>query len=126
MSYEPNTWKTGDRITEEKLNHIEQGILYASEAAEEVIVVNAYSEWNAETESYENVHADKSSAEIIELINSGKTVIVAMHESNNPSIRWMNLSSNTANKAMFTAQEVHDDIDTRYNVSSYTLEFISA
>ena len=26
MSYEPNTWATGDVITADKLNHIEQGI----------------------------------------------------------------------------------------------------
>ena len=26
MSYTPNTWATGDIVTSEKLNHMEQGI----------------------------------------------------------------------------------------------------
>lgn len=34
MAYEPNTWNTGDTITSEKLNHMEQGVSAASAAAE--------------------------------------------------------------------------------------------
>lgn len=29
MAYEPNTWSTGDTITAEKLNHLEQGVANA-------------------------------------------------------------------------------------------------
>lgn len=33
MAYEPNTWNTGDTITAEKLNHLEQGVASADSAA---------------------------------------------------------------------------------------------
>lgn len=33
MSYTKNSWSTGDTITAEKLNHIEQGVYEASEGA---------------------------------------------------------------------------------------------
>ena len=33
MAYEPNTWETGDTITAEKLNHLEQGVASADSAA---------------------------------------------------------------------------------------------
>ena len=33
MAYEPNTWNTGDTITAEKLNHLEQGVAFADSAA---------------------------------------------------------------------------------------------
>ena len=33
MAYEPNTWETGDTITAEKLNHLEQGVQSADSAA---------------------------------------------------------------------------------------------
>lgn len=33
MAYEPNTWNTGDTITAEKLNHLEQGVAANAAAA---------------------------------------------------------------------------------------------
>ena len=43
MSYVKQTWSDGDVITEEKLNHIEDGIESASEAG--ATVVHAYTDW---------------------------------------------------------------------------------
>lgn len=34
MSYEPNTWSTGDTITAEKLNRLEQGVSAAASAVD--------------------------------------------------------------------------------------------
>ena len=33
MAYEPNTWSTGDTITAEKLNHLEQGVATSQQVA---------------------------------------------------------------------------------------------
>lgn len=62
--YEKQTWKTGDTITEEKLNHMEDGIA----SGYDVLVVNNIIDEN------ENETLDKTWKEIYDALMNGITV----------------------------------------------------
>lgn len=64
MSYTPTEWKTGDVITADKLNNIEQGIVDAG------VLVVTFSMPDPYTTT-----ADKTYEEIVSAIESGKAVI---------------------------------------------------
>ena len=119
MSYTPNIWNSGDVITKAKLDHMEQGIL---DASENVVIVHASAEYDQEHETYTNVTADKTPAEVIGLIDSGKTVLIALQETGSSSCRYLNLSSYTSEKATFINQEIHDTLDAIIDADIYTFE----
>lgn len=70
MAYEPTIWETGDVITADKLNKIEQGLAAAETLVDHPIVV---------------LHADAEGAldrtwqDIADLIDDGKAVFVDLH-----------------------------------------------
>lgn len=64
MSYTPTEWKTGDIITAEKLNNIEQGIVDAG------VLVVTFSTPDPSTTT-----ASKTYEEIVSALESGKAVI---------------------------------------------------
>lgn len=68
MSYTPTEWKTGDVITAEKLNNIEQGIVNATN------FVNVNAEENPETHSYTNITLDNNYSQILEMLENNETV----------------------------------------------------
>ena len=66
MAYEKQTWNTGDTITAEKLNHMEEGITGAGGGA--LIVNKVFGE--------SSDYLDKTYAEIKSAMMDGKTVLV--------------------------------------------------
>lgn len=69
MSYNEYTWQTGETITAEKLNNLEEGVqeALAGDGNEKFVVTF--------THNGDSVSADKTIAEISEAYNSGKEVI---------------------------------------------------
>lgn len=67
MSYEKQTWVTGDTVTAEKLNHMESGIEGAGGGA--LIVGTTF---NEDTQLYE---CNKTAAEIWEAYSTGCNVV---------------------------------------------------
>lgn len=68
MAYEKQTWVTGEVITEEKLNHMEDGIAGAGGGVDDLMIVNV---------SVDDNTADKTCAEVLEhLMADGKPVIL--------------------------------------------------
>lgn len=68
MAYEKQTWVTGEVITEEKLNHIEDGIEEAAQSGGALIV-------NAVVQGDNDV-LDKNFAEIYEALHNGTPVYI--------------------------------------------------
>lgn len=68
MSYDKNTWQTGDVITATKLNHMEDGIAGAGGGVYNVTIL--YDDHN------DYFYLDKNYNEIADAIEDGKTVIV--------------------------------------------------
>ncbi len=122
MAYSPTIWKSKDKITKEKLNHLEQGVVDAHKLSEEVVIVHASATWDESSGQYSDVSADKSPQEIIELLNEDKNVVVVMKEQGQELCRWLNVAYSDKSHVEFTSQEIRDD-ENRYNVDSYTLEF---
>lgn len=71
MSYEPTNWQTGDVVTSQKLNKLEQGVADAGGGGGVYKVTLAYDE-DADDGSY---ISDKTIAEIIAAYNSGAVVV---------------------------------------------------
>lgn len=91
MSYTPTEWSTGDVITAEKLNNIEQGIV-----SHDVFVVTSIND-----DSLNAFVLDKTYAEILTAIKSGNNVLIKLIWGDNNenetycSILWINESKNT-------------------------------
>ena len=68
MSYEKQTWQTGDVISATKLNHIEQGLVDCYEADSNIFVVNF-----TMGEGY-TATADKTLEEIAEALENDKII----------------------------------------------------
>lgn len=66
MAYSKQTWATGDTITAEKLNHMEDGI-------GDFIIGYNITAYNAQTGDITYTR-DKTNAEIIEAYNNGKSI----------------------------------------------------
>jgi len=66
MAYEKQTWHTGDVITEEKLNHMEDGI-----ASSGMFVVGGTYD-----ESTQTTTLDKTYKEIVDAFNAGQNVVL--------------------------------------------------
>lgn len=72
MSYNPTNWVTGDVITAQKLNKMEQGIEDAS-----VVYVNMNIDLvQDEVDVYEITEVDKTAEETYAILQSGKNVII--------------------------------------------------
>ena len=77
MSYTPTTWATGDVITAEKLNNMENGIVNGIANSLSVYIVNLVEA--AEQPSNEWVFtADKTYDELLDVVNNGGTVLVSI------------------------------------------------
>lgn len=72
MSYTPTNWVTGDVVTAEKLNKIEQGIAGSSTGGGAFVVTFTAEYDNG---SYTNVETDHTYAETKAAIEAGQTVI---------------------------------------------------
>lgn len=66
MSYTPHTWQTGETVTAEKLNALEQGV--ASGGGAPVMRINAVIDWSGETPT---ATVDKTFAEIKAHLDGG-------------------------------------------------------
>lgn len=69
MSYEKQTWQTGDVVTSAKLNHMEDGIAAASSGGGGALVVNVT------TVSDDNEVCDKTAGEMFAAIESGGVLL---------------------------------------------------
>ena len=67
MSYEPTVWKDGDLVTSVKLNKLEQGVANGGNFE----VINMELTWNTGSLSL-----DKTAGEIIDILKSGKHILV--------------------------------------------------
>ena len=76
MSYEKHTWQTGEVITAEKLNKIEEGI------KSPIFVCNAITETNGDY----NLMCDKSSVEIKEAFDAGLVCVLCVDGLTNAGI----------------------------------------
>lgn len=93
MSYTYTEWNTGDVITAEKLNNIEQGIV-----SHDVFVVTSTND-----DSLSAFVLDKTYDEILQAFTSGKNVIVKLiHGDNNENVTYC------------TVLWIHDDIGSLY------------
>lgn len=72
MSYEKQTWTTGDTITAEKLNHMEDGINASAGGGDGVLIVNSYYDPDDPGVSYLN----KTFGEIKQAFLSGQAVFL--------------------------------------------------
>ena len=70
MSYTPTTWVTGDIVTADKLNKLENGV--ASGTSSGALIVILPNEYGGTT--------DKTAGEVIDAINNGGTVIFKKEE----------------------------------------------
>ena len=70
MSYEKHTWETGETITAEKLNNLENGVASFSGG---IMIINAVAAKNGS--SY-IVTADKTYEDVMAAYNEGKMIIV--------------------------------------------------
>lgn len=66
MSYEKTTWKTGDKVTADKLNHIEDGISEVESKSDAFVIQIVDADWH--------IYFDKTYAEIKQAIDDGKRV----------------------------------------------------
>ena len=70
MSYEKHTWETGETITAEKMNNLEDGVASFSSG---IMIINAIAAKNGS--SY-IVTADKTYEDVMAAYNEGKMIIV--------------------------------------------------
>ena len=75
MSYEKHTWETGELITADKLNHMEEGIEGGGGSGDSAIIVHAV--YNETTETW---LLDKTNEELYALFEEGKPIFVEREE----------------------------------------------
>lgn len=82
MAYEKQTWQTGDVITQEKLNHMEDGI---AEAGGGIMVVH----FSGVPKDSTSITADKTRGEIMQALNENKIVLgfIKIDSGDNPIAR---------------------------------------
>ena len=87
MSYTPTEWKTGDVITADKLNNMENGVVNAG-----LFIING-SGWDpSHNASHEIITIDKTYNEIVAAYTSGKRLVIYMAAANFGTFAF-NLSS---------------------------------
>ena len=87
MSYTKQTWATGDTITAEKLNHMEDGINASATDGVDIFVVKVTTDSEDESIKY----FDKSASEIYDAIEAGK--FIGLQFGNDTSIRIASIDS---------------------------------
>lgn len=75
MAYEKQNWQTGEVITADKLNHMEDGI-----GEDSVFIINVRGDAPDSGTSYENVTSDKTASQIMDAYLSNKQIIVSFVE----------------------------------------------
>lgn len=78
MSYTPTEWSNGDVITAEKLNKLENGVADCGESSSELLMVHITQTIEYDSEMEQDViiyEYDKTGAEILEALQSHKSVI---------------------------------------------------
>lgn len=75
MSYTPTNWQSGDIVTSEKLNKLEQGVV---SNGQDLFIINLIGEGPYQS----NRVADKTYGEIAEAFFSGKRVVLCWQERN--------------------------------------------
>ena len=89
MAYTPTEWKTGDVITADKLNNIEQGIVNAGAGGGDAFIVNAEVKLSVTTGETISAEVDKTAVQIVEAIKNLKQVIIEL------SLSRYNTNNNT-------------------------------
>lgn len=123
MSYTKTTWATGDVVSSEKLNHLEQGVYDASNGT---FIITVTPDTEADGGS---CTADKTFAEVLDAYNNGKLPIVLFYS--NPAFSEIlypysivNFSS-TYGTAVFNAI-VFTEIEERYYIESYMVMLVDS
>lgn len=79
MTYTPTTWATGDVITADKLNNIEQGIVNAGGAKALIVTASNLPDKN---NTYTTPTLDKTFDEIANAISGGRAIFVKFCQPN--------------------------------------------
>lgn len=112
MSYDKNTWATGDTITAQKLNHMEDGIANAGGA----LLVNV------SVDEHELV-LDKTFKEIESTMKAGTPVIIKLWLSPPINTDFDNMYSNGVHSVGCAAYTNRDDSGSYYSVSDGTYSY---
>ena len=80
MSYEKQTWQTGDTITAQKLNHMEGGIAQGGGISCDLVITTTYSE---DDDSYTVSASGLSLEDIAEKVRNGEDVMIKWSNRNN-------------------------------------------
>ena len=92
MSYEKQTWHTGDVIREGKLNHMDDGIANAGALVVHKIESETPPEWvhNYPDLTYEGSYYDVTPSQIEAALNNGKNIVIISYGSLDESASgWM-------------------------------------
>lgn len=106
--YTKQTWKTGDVITEEKLNHMEEGI-----ASGGVFVVGGTYD-----ESTTTTTLDKTYKEIVDAFNAGQNVILKSFDGGETSISPLVSYGTDKNTLIVRFISYYDQVITIYSADS--------
>ena len=97
MSYEPKQWKSGDTITAEDLNKMEQGIADASSGGTLII------ELDNEASTAEKVVFDKTWQEVYDALKNGTRVIMLIETTLPPGVTNASVKTATNNTSGMAA-----------------------
>lgn len=111
MSYEKQTWQTGDVVTSAKLNHMEDGIA----AGGGVFVVHAVYDEQIEKEVF-----DKTYAEVISAVQSGLFPLIINADENYASVYLFSAAFYDEDTSLYTVVIVSGDYSDR---SAYTAKY---
>lgn len=103
--YEKHNWVTGEVITAENLNHLEDGV-----ASGGVVVVNATYIFDGAEETYEIT--DLTCLELYNLLNQGKTVLVKAVIESDIGTDYENVATETDVITSWSKIEYPNDDDT--------------
>lgn len=91
MSYTPTEWETGQTITAEKLNKLEQGVADAGGGGIDALVVTFTATVDDVTGEISSISSNKTVSEIVSAVESG-IFVVATIDANRygmPEIVWL-------------------------------------
>ena len=79
MAYISKEWITGETITAEKLNNLEEGVQEALESSDEYLMEIVNIEARSQDGSTWDVTTNKTAQEIMDLVEDGKIVVANVH-----------------------------------------------